>query len=106
MTCEGAEGDEGEEDGDRAADAEGEEDCRATSGRGAVVVAAAGNSGGTTKEYPAAEGVAGLLSVAATTPSDTLAGFSNYGSWVRVAAPGEEIVSAVPGGEYATWSGT
>ncbi len=69
-------------------------------------MAAAGNSGSTTPEYPAAEGVTGLLSVAATTSTDNLASFSNRSSWVNVAAPGEKILSAVPGGGYATWSGT
>ena len=73
---------------------------------GAVVVAAAGNSGSSTPEYPAAEGVIGSLSVAASTQTDTLAAFSNYGSWVHVVAPGEGILSIVPGGEYAVWSGT
>ena len=74
--------------------------------RGAVVVAAAGNSGSSIPEYPAAEGVVGSLAVGASTSADTLALFSNYGSWVHVAAPGESILSTVPGGEYAVWSGT
>lgn len=73
---------------------------------GAVVVAAAGNSSSSTPEYPAAEGVIGSLSVAASTQTDTLAAFSNHGSWVHVAAPGEGILSAVPDDEYAVWSGT
>ena len=76
---------------------------------GAVVAAAAGNSGGTAPEYPAAEDVPGLLAVAASTLSDKLADFSTRGSWVSVAAPGERIVSSVPldsGSAYATWSGT
>jgi thermitase len=76
---------------------------------GAVVAAAAGNSGGTDPEYPAAEGVPGLLAVAASTRSDRLADFSTRGSWVSVAAPGELIVSSVPldsGSAYAAWSGT
>jgi subtilisin family serine protease len=76
---------------------------------GAVVAAAAGNSGGTAPEYPAAEGAPGLLAVAASTLSDKLADFSTRGSWVSVAAPGERIVSSVPldsGSAYATWSGT
>jgi subtilisin family serine protease len=73
---------------------------------GAVVVAAAGNSSSSTPEYPAAEGVVGSLAVGASTPADTLASFSNYGSWVHMAAPGEGILSSVPGGEYAAWSGT
>jgi subtilisin family serine protease len=84
-----------------------DDDCLVGQGQhGAVVVAAAGNSGSSTPEYPAAEGVIGLLAVGASTQTDTLASFSNYGSWVHVAAPGEGILSSVPGGEYAVWSGT
>lgn len=77
--------------------------CR---GRGALVVAAAGNDGGETPLYPAAEGVAGLLAVAASDRADNLAGFSNRGPWVQLAAPGEAITSSVPGGGYGAWSGT
>jgi len=92
-----------EEDDDAGED----DDCLVGPGQhGAVVVAAAGNSGSSTPEYPAAEGVIGLLAVAASTPEDTLASFSNFGSWVHVAAPGENILSSVPNGEYAVWSGT
>ncbi len=104
-TCEGEEDGDNEEEGGENEE-EGEEDCLAGVSGGAVVVAAAGNSGSSTPEYPAAEGVSGLLSVAATTRDDVLPGFSNYGTWVNVAAPGASITSAVPGGGYATWSGT
>jgi subtilisin family serine protease len=82
----------------------------ATSGlTGAVVAAAAGNSGSTTPEYPAAENAPGLLAIAASTQSDQLTTFSNRGPWVDVAAPGDRIVSSVPlasGMAYAAWSGT
>jgi thermitase len=62
---------------------------------GALVVAAAGNEGSTSRFYPAA--FSDVLSVAATTNRDQLAGFSNRGaSWVDVAAPGDGIVSTVP----------
>jgi subtilisin family serine protease len=71
-----------------------------------VVVAAAGNGGDSTKQYPAAESVDGLIGVAASTVDDTLAYFSSRGSWIKVAAPGEAILSTVPKGQYATWSGT
>jgi subtilisin family serine protease len=74
--------------------------------RGAVVVAAAGNNGSDIPEYPAAEGVPGSLAVGASTRTDTLTSFSNHGSWVQVAAPGEDILSSIPGGGYAVWSGT
>jgi len=74
---------------------------------GAVVAAAAGNSGpSTAPEYPAAEGVPGLIAVAASTRSDRLADFSTRGSWVDLAAPGDRIVSSVPDNTYGTWSGT
>lgn len=73
---------------------------------GVVIVAAAGNGGNTVPEYPAAEAQHELLAVAASTPSDTLAPFSTRGSWIDIAAPGEQIVSTVPGGDYGTWSGT
>ena len=79
--------------------------CNAFSG--AVVVAAAGNdASGSEREYPAAEGVYGLLAVAASNASLRLAGFSNFGPWVHIAAPGDGITSSVPGGGFGTWSGT
>jgi subtilisin family serine protease len=31
---------------------------------------------------------------------------SGNGRWVRSVAPGENIVSAIPGGRYGVWSGT
>lgn len=83
-----------------------DDDVRCRSSRGAVVMAAAGNGGGTAKEYPAAEGASGLAAIAASTQGQQLAAFSNYGSWVTLAAPGDRITSSVPGGAYATWGGT
>ncbi|HEY0407399.1 MAG TPA: S8 family serine peptidase [Pyrinomonadaceae bacterium] len=71
-----------------------------------VVVAAAGNHGQQISEYPAAENISGLLAVAATTQADQLATFSTYGSWIKVAAPGDYIISTVPGGQFGTWRGT
>ena len=72
--------------------------------RGVVVVAAAGNESTSIKSYPAA--YTGVISVAATDSSDTLAYFSNYGTWVKVAAPGVSIYNTYPGNSYATMSGT
>jgi subtilisin family serine protease len=77
-----------------------------TNGRGVVVVAAAGNASSNVPQYPAAEGGSRVLSVGASTPTDTLASFSDYGSWVRVAAPGVSVWSTLPGGQYAAWNGT
>ena len=58
------------------------------------------------RQYPAAEGVYGLLAVAASNAASRLASFSNFGSWVDIAAPGEGLTSPVPGGGYGSWSGT
>jgi subtilisin family serine protease len=80
---------------------------RCASHGGAVVVAGAGNDGSSAlRAYPAAEGAYSLLAVAASTAQGKLAGFSNSGGWIHLAAPGEAITSTVPGGGYATWSGT
>jgi subtilisin family serine protease len=84
---------------------------RCARGHAALVVAAAGNGGSDSELiYPAAEGVAGSRAVAATRPDGTLADFSNRGSWIALAAPGESIASSVPGGGVAgawgAWSGT
>jgi subtilisin family serine protease len=74
---------------------------------GAVVMAAAGNGGSATEQqWPAAEAAEGQLSITATQQNGTLASFANYGAWVKLAAPGERIVSTLPGGLFGTWSGT
>ena len=72
-------------------------------GKGVIVVAAAGNSGTTTQFYPAADPRA--LSVAATTVADQRYSWSNFGSWVRVAAPGCNV-APVLGGGYGNFCGT
>lgn len=80
--------------------------CFRLDGSGVVIAAAAGNSGDDDREYPAGFGLKGLLAVGALTPEDKPASFSNRGSWVSVAAPGELIISTVPGGGFGVWSGT
>ena len=92
--------------GDRSDPGYNDDVRRCKRGNGAVVVAASGNDASTSvKQYPAAEGAHGLLAIAASNASRKLAGFSNFGSWITMAAPGDNITSAVPGG-YGTWSGT
>ena len=79
---------------------------RCLSGNGALMVAAAGNGGsGKEKQYPAAAGEYGLLPIGASNANQQMADFSNFGTWINAAAPGDFITSSVPGG-YATWSGT
>jgi subtilisin family serine protease len=53
--------------------------------KGVVVVAAAGNSNCNCTQYPAA--TPGVLGVAGTDTTDNKQGDSNYGSWVKLAAP-------------------
>jgi len=84
-----------------------DDEARCSRSRGVVIIAAAGNDGSDqVREYPAAEGAHGLLAVGASTNNSRLAKFSNFGSWIGVAAPGDGITSSIPGGGYATWSGT
>lgn len=81
--------------------------ARCARGHGAVVLAAAGNSGNDTERlYPAAEEVKGARAVTATTERQGLAPFANHGGWIKLAAPGEAVISTVPGGGWGTWSGT
>jgi subtilase family protein/fervidolysin-like protein len=54
--------------------------------RGAIVTVSAGNYGSNSAYYPAA--YPGALAVAATRADDSLESYSNYGSWVQLAAPG------------------
>lgn len=61
---------------------------------GVLVVAAAGNDGNTSVEYPA--GYAHAVSVGATDRGDAHASFSNSNADVEVSAPGVSIVSTVP----------
>ncbi len=71
---------------------------------GVTVIAAMGNSGSNTISYPAAYD--GVIGVAATNSAGNRAHFSNYGEWADVAAPGENIISSVSGGGYASYDGT
>ncbi len=84
----------------------GDDDFPTVGNDNVVVIAAAGNTGDTTLGYPAAENINGLLGVGASTETDSLALFSTRGSWVRVVAPGTNIISSVPAGKYGTWNGT
>ncbi len=57
------------------------------SGKGALVIAAAGNNGRSARHYPAA--IPAVLAVGASTSTDRRYPWSNYGSkWVDITAPG------------------
>lgn len=78
--------------------------------RGVLIVTAAGNyssNNDVEPMYPAAYDVPSNVSVAATTDSDRLAKFSNYGATtVHVGAPGIYVYSTVPGDYLLSLSGT
>jgi thermitase len=72
--------------------------------KGAVVVAATGNSRLTTPTYPA--GNAKVVGVSATTQDDTLWSESNFGANTFIAAPGVDIVTDAVGHGTTSVTGT
>ena len=74
-------------------------------GVGVATIVAAGNNGEPTNlSSPAC--ISSAVSVGATTLDDQVAWFSNVTPFLSLFAPGEEIVSAIPGDDYAPLSGT
>ena len=79
---------------------------------GVVVVAAAGNYNSLQPQYPASNVLPaaldkdGLLAVTSVSAAQKKSDFANYGTWVDIVAPGEEILSTYPVSKYAYWSGT
>ena len=77
----------------------------------ALIVAAAGNENndndGETPLFPASFDLPNVLSVAAIDKWGLLTTLTNFGvTTVDVAAPGEDILSTLPGGSYGLMSGT
>ncbi len=72
--------------------------------KGMILVAAAGNDGSSDVYYPA--GFQETVAVGASNKNDWLAGFSNYGDWLDVLAPGVDMLSTAPGNGYNTVNGT
>jgi subtilisin family serine protease len=73
-------------------------------GKGAILIASAMNSSSAEPYYPAA--CNHVVAVSASDSNDRLAGFSNYGNWVQIAAPGTNILTTAAGGGYGYWYGT
>jgi thermitase len=78
--------------------------------KGALLVVAAGNNSrdiDSSPIYPASYSNSNILAVAASTDTDGLASFSNYGDTnVDVGAPGDDIWSTYLGGGYKSLDGT
>jgi subtilisin family serine protease len=70
--------------------------------KGGVVAVSAGNTGALDSTAPTSS----MLVVSATDASDALAGWSSYGSFISIAAPGVSIYTTTNGGGYGAPSGT
>jgi hypothetical protein len=69
--------------------------------KGLVVLAPAGNDGRPRRTWPAA--YREVISVGALSTSwRDRASFSNFGKWVDVYAPGQDLINAFPSGKYVT----
>ncbi|MBC7420039.1 MAG: S8 family serine peptidase [Bdellovibrio sp.] len=77
---------------------------------GIIFVTAAANDGknnDNTGVYPANSGTANMMVVAASNSTDAKPSWSNYGkAKVSLAAPGDAIISTLPGNKYDSLSGT
>ncbi len=70
-----------------------------------LIFVAAGNSGNENSDY--LTGREDIIAVAATKEDDNAAtDFTNYGDWVDISAPGNNIYSTAKGGGYISYSGT
>ncbi len=77
--------------------------CDSAYNSGVLLVAAAGNTGGSVL-YPAAYD--SVIAVSATSSNNVRPSWSSYGPQVELAAPGVSIYSTMPGSSYAFKSGT
>lgn len=77
---------------------------------GIIFVTAAANDGknnDTSDVYPANAGLPNMITVAASNSSDAKPSWSNYGkARVSLSAPGDAIMSTLPGDKYGNLSGT
>lgn len=76
--------------------------------KGCIVVAAAGNDYGSDARNHSPVGINGVIGVAAVGPNGRRTEFSNVNTKLRmpIAAPGLDIYSTLPGGQYSPMSGT
>jgi subtilisin family serine protease len=81
-----------------------EQACQYAAQAGVVIVAASGNDGQEAVGYPAA--LSECIAVGATSTYSRLSSYSNYGAEQELVAPGDTILSCVPGGNYGWAWGT
>lgn len=82
----------------------GQNICNDAWAQGSILVAAAGNDNQSTQFYPAAYD--NVVSVASTNQNDQKSGFSQYGTWIDISAPGSSILSTNQNTGYQTTQGT
>jgi subtilisin len=86
--------------------------CNTAWSKGVLIVAAAGNSQGGNPVPPAASNVGypgkyrNVIAVSAIDSTNVIAPFSSRGPEVDLCAPGVNILSTIPNGQYGTMSGT
>lgn len=71
---------------------------------GVTIFAAMGNSYSNTRYYPAC--LEHVIAVAAVNRAGERAEFSTYGDWADLAAPGQWVLSTIPGDEYLAADGS
>jgi subtilisin family serine protease len=81
-----------------------EEACTYAAQAGVVLVAASGNNDTSAVGFPAA--LSQCIAVGATSTDSRLSSYSNYGPEQELVAPGDTILSCVPGGHYGWAWGT
>lgn len=72
--------------------------------RGCIIFNSMGNDNVNRRHYPGAYD--GVYGIAASNGDDVKSDFSNYGPYVDLVAPGEEILSTIPHNRYASYPGT
>ncbi|MXV51153.1 S8 family serine peptidase [Pedobacter sp. HMF7647] len=72
--------------------------------KGCLIVAAAGNENHTQPDYPA--GYPGVIGVSSVLSNDRKSGSSNYGTYVSISAPGNNILNTLYNNRYGSYSGT
>lgn len=87
-------------------DASLEQAVRNAVNAGITVVCSSGNDNTNIMNYPGTLNIPGLICVGAVTQGRSHGGYSNYGSWVDIWAPGSDIWSTVTGNTYESLNGT